>query len=126
MPKGFDFGAKVKIKSNPPVKENNEPKPLEEKLESKEPKDISIPADIAIYESKPNTSKTSEVVKEEIVEKTRLNGFRFPIELDRKLESYCFYEGLNKTDVVIDVLEEFFKDKNIKLIPVKKRRKRRN
>lgn len=126
MPKGFDFGAKVKIKTNTPAKENDESKPLEEELASKESKDLTVPAKNAISESQPRPSKTTEVADEEIVEKTRLNGFRFPIELDRKLESYCFYEGLNKTDVVIDVLEDFFKDKNIKLIPIKKKRKRRN
>lgn len=130
MPKNFNFGASVKL-TRPIADEQKPDNNLKEIVEDTTQKRISQSQEIDKSNEKTidkNTDSgikaTLTVEKQSAKEETRLNGFRLPLQLDHQLESYAYHEGVNKTDVVIEALRNYFKNKKVDLIPIKKRKKK--
>lgn len=136
MPKNFNFGASVKL-SRPTANNSNDNKLV--KNQNEEIKEVVEEGKINTEAEKENTSNEKPVepsvdsnlkpapetrLKQSLKEETRLNGFRLPVGLDHLLESYAYHEGVNKTDLVIEALKQYFKNKKVQLIPIKKRKKR--
>ncbi len=131
MPKNFNFGASVKL-TRPVTDEQKSDNNLKEIVEDTTQKQINKSQEIGknnektIEKNTDSELKAISTVKEKqpAREETRLNGFRLPLALDHQLESYAYHEGINKTDVVIEALKNYFKNKKVDLIPIKKRKKK--
>lgn len=123
MPKNFDFGASVKLKrpnNEEPKQQKNELNIIEKTANTATNTKGDKLDEAATTSTKPSPEKPKQPSKEE----TRLNGFRLPVGLDHLLESYAYHEGVNKTDIVIESLKQYFKNRKVDLIPIKKRKKK--
>jgi hypothetical protein len=86
----------------------NKPSGIADFLDNQEDRESRKNEDAASRITGQPQSRTTEDASKNTLNKTARGEYRFPEELSEKIRQYAFDKRRNKTDVVIQALEEFF------------------